>query len=87
METHRDRVCFSPGRKEAADDVVHRQGFLTPSGETRTRPERRLPVAFGRRCLRLAMHRIAASGAPSRKQREAVVPKLSPTSPPNTKDQ
>ena len=27
--THRDRVRFSPGRKEAADDAGHRLGNLT----------------------------------------------------------
>jgi hypothetical protein len=46
--------------------------FLTPSGGKRTRPGRRLPVAFGRRSTRLAMRCIAAPGAPSRKPREAV---------------
>ena len=69
---YRDRVRFSPGRKEDAGDVVHRQGFLTPSGDKRTQPERRLPVAFGRRCPRLTMSRIAVPGAPSRKPREDV---------------
>jgi hypothetical protein len=69
---YRDRVRFSPGRKEAVVDAGRRQGHLTPSGDKRTRPGRRLPVAFGRRCPRLVMHRIAAPGAPSRKPREAV---------------
>ena len=60
--THRDRVRFSPGRKEAAGDVGHRQGFLTPSGGRRRRPERRQRMAFGRRCPRLTMSRIVAPG-------------------------
>ena len=64
--TPRDRVRFSPGRKETAGDVGHRQGFLTPSGDKRTRPGRRQRVAFGRRCPLsspwLAMSRIAAPG-------------------------
>ena len=51
---------------------LHRLGFLTHSGGERTRPGRRLPEAFGRRSARLAMRCIAATGAPSRKPREAV---------------
>ncbi len=39
IKTHRDRVRFSPGRKEAAGDAGHRQGFLTPSGDKRTMSE------------------------------------------------
>ena len=59
IKTHRDRVRFSPGRKEAAGDAGHRQGFLTPAGGMRTRQGCglgwRLPVALGRRCPRLAI--------------------------------
>ncbi len=53
--THRDRAGDPPGRREAAGDAGHRQGFPTPSGGSPARPERRLPKAFGqervaRRC-------------------------------------
>ncbi len=47
--THRDRAGDPPGRREAAGDAGHRQGFPTPSGGSPARPERRLPKAFGRR--------------------------------------
>ncbi len=70
--THRDRVGDPPGRRDAAGDVGHRQGFPTPSGGSPTRPERRLPKAFGRRRARLAMPPIATPRAPSRKPWEAV---------------
>ena len=70
--THRDRVGDPPGRREAAGDVGHRQGFPTPSGGSPSRPERRLPKAFGRRRARLAMSRIATPRPPSRKPWEAV---------------
>ena len=30
--THRDRPCGPSGRREAAGDAVHRQGFPTPPG-------------------------------------------------------
>ncbi len=75
--THRDRAGDPPGRREAAGDAGHRQGFPTPSAESPTagspeRPERRLPKAFGRRRARLAMPGIAAPRAPSRKPWEAV---------------
>ncbi len=40
--THRDRVGDPPGRREAAGDVGHRQGFPTPSGGSPRRAERRL---------------------------------------------
>ena len=52
--------------------LENRLGFLTHSGGERTRPGRRLPEAFGRRSVRLAMRRIPAADAPSRKPREAV---------------
>ncbi len=45
--THRDRAGDPPGRREAADDAGHRQGFPTPSGGSPARPERRFPKAFG----------------------------------------
>ena len=72
IKTHRDRVRFSPGRKGAAGDAAHRLGFLTPSGDKRTRPVGRLAEALGRRSARLAMRCIAATGAPSREPRQAV---------------
>jgi len=59
--THRDRLRFSPGRNEAAGDAAHRLGFVTPSGDKRRRQELRLRVAFGRRCPRIAMPRIATT--------------------------
>ncbi len=62
IKTHRDRVRLFPGRKEAASDAAHRLGFLTHSGGERTRPGRRLPEAFGRRCARLAMLRHRGDG-------------------------
>ena len=65
--TLRDRVGGLSGRKEAAGDAVHRQGFPTPSDGSHTRPERRLTKAFGRRRARFALPRIAAAHAPSRK--------------------
>ncbi len=33
--THRDRAGDPPGRREAAGDAGHRQGFPTPSGGSR----------------------------------------------------
>ncbi len=49
--THRDRAGNPSGqwagRREAAGDAGHRQGFPTPSGGSPARPERRLPKAFG----------------------------------------
>ncbi len=45
--THRDRAGDPPGRRQAAGDAGHRRGFPTPSGGSPTRPERRLPKAFG----------------------------------------
>ncbi len=45
--THRDRAGDPPGRREAAGDAGHRQGFPRPSGGSPARPERRLPKAFG----------------------------------------
>ncbi len=72
IKTHRDRAGDPPGRREAAGDAGHRQGFPTPSGGSPARPERRLPKAFGRRRARLAMPRIATSHAPCRKPWKAV---------------
>ncbi len=49
--THRDRSGDPPGRREAAGDAGHRQGFPTPAHSpaagSPARPERRLPKAFG----------------------------------------
>ncbi len=79
--THRDRAGDASGqragRREAAGDAGHRQGFPTPSGGSPARPERRLPKAFGlpmalRRGAWLAMSRIATPRAPGRKPWEAV---------------
>ncbi len=74
--THRDRAGEATGqwagRRGAAGDAGHRQGFPTPSGGSPVRPERRLPKAFGGRRARLPMSRIAAPRAPSRKPWEAV---------------
>ncbi len=79
--THRDRAGDPPGRREAAGDAGHRQGFPTPAHSpaagSPARPERRLPKAFGppmafRWGARLPMSRIAAPRAPSRKPWETV---------------
>ncbi len=84
--THRDRAGDpsgqGAGRREAAGDAGHRQGFPTPSGNSPTagspaRPERRLPQilwtgAFGLRRAWLPMSRIATPRAPGRKPWEAV---------------
>ncbi len=74
--THRDRAGDASGhwagRREAAVDAGHRQGFPTPSSGSPARPERRLPKAFGRRPAWLAMPRIAAPRAPGRKPWETV---------------
>ncbi len=75
--THRDRAGDPPGRREAAGDAGHRQGFPTPSGGSPARPERRFPKAFGRpialrRGAWLPMSRIATPRAPGRKPWEAV---------------
>ncbi len=70
--THRDRAGDPPGRREAAGDAGHRQGFPTPSGGSPARPERRLPKAFGLRRAWLPMSRIAPPRAPGRKPWEAV---------------
>ncbi len=70
--THRDRAGDPPGRREAAGDAGHRQGFPTPSGGSPARPEWRLPKAFGRRPAWLAMPGIAAPRAPGRKPWETV---------------
>ncbi len=37
--THRDRAGDPPGRREAAGDAGHRQGFPTLSGGSPARPE------------------------------------------------
>ncbi len=37
--THRDRAGDPPGRREAAGDAGHRQGFPTPSGGSPARPK------------------------------------------------
>ncbi len=80
--THRDRAGDPPGRREAAGDAGHRQGFPTPAPIPPTagspaRPERRLPKAFGLpMALRwgtwLPMSRIATPRAPGRKLWETV---------------
>ena len=79
--THRDRAGDASGqragRREAAGDAGHRQGFPTPSGGSPARPERRFPKAFGlritlRRGAWLPMSRIATPRAPGRKPWEAV---------------
>ncbi len=82
IKTHRNRVRFSPGRKEAAGPAGHRQGFLTPTTDSPiagspARPERRFPKAFGlpmalRRGAWLALPRIATPRAPGRKPWETV---------------
>ncbi len=53
--THRDRAGDPPGRRKAAGDAGHRQGFPTPAGGSPARPERRFPKAFARRRAWLAM--------------------------------
>ena len=70
--THRDRPCGPSGRRKVADDAGYRQDFLTHSDGPHTRPEGRLPKAFGQRCAVFAMHHIAAAHAPCRKPWEAV---------------
>ena len=86
--THRDRAGdpagHRAGSREAAGPAEHRQGFPTPSGDKRTRPGRRLApwlspaitLADVARLLDrapvLRCRGIAATGAPSRKPREAV---------------
>ena len=61
--THRDRAGAPPGRREAAGDAGHRQGFPTPAGGSPARPERGCTKAFGRCPAWLAMPRIAARHA------------------------
>jgi hypothetical protein len=70
--THRDRENSLSGRRKAAGDAAHRQGFSTPSDRLFSRPKRRLPATFGSRRNRLAMPRIAAATTPNRKTRETV---------------
>ncbi len=69
--THRDRAGDPSGqwagRREAAGDAGHRQGFPTPSGGSPARPERRFPKAFGLRRTWLPMSRIATPRAPGLK--------------------
>ncbi len=38
--THRDRAGDPPGRREAAGDAGHRQGFPTPAGGSPARPSK-----------------------------------------------
>ena len=52
--THRDRTGDPPGRREAAGDAGHRQGFPTPPA-VHPRDRRRLPKAFGRCAAWLVM--------------------------------
>ncbi len=78
--THRDRAGDPSGqragRREAAGDAGHRQGFPTPSPmrplPVRLRDRRRFPKAFGLRRARLPMSRIATPRATGRKPWEAV---------------
>ncbi len=74
--THRDRAGDPPGRRGAAGDVGHRQGFPTPAwaplAGSPARPERRPPKAFGRRPAWLAVSNTATPRAPCRKPWEAV---------------
>jgi hypothetical protein len=70
--THRDRENSLSGRRKAAGDAAHRQGFSTPSDRLFSRPKRRLTATFGSRRNRLAMPRIAAATTPNRKTRETV---------------
>ncbi len=79
--THRDRVGDpsgqGAGRRGAAGDAGHRQGFPTHSGGSPTRPGRRLPPClwtgvFGQRPARLAVPCTATPRAPCRKPWEAV---------------
>ncbi len=83
--THRDRAGEpsgqGAGKRGAAGDAGHRQGFPTPAqapiAGSPERPERRLPRvlwtgAFGQRPAWLAMPRIATPRAPCRKPWEAV---------------
>ncbi len=73
--THRDRAGDATGRwagrREAAGDAGHRQGFPTPPA-VRPRDRRRLPKGFGRRPARLAVPHTATPRAPGRKPWEAV---------------
>ncbi len=68
--THRDRMGDPPGRRGAAGDVGHRQGFSTPPA-VRPRDRRRLPKAFGprggQRPVRLPVSDTATPRAPSQK--------------------
>ncbi len=73
--THRDRAGDPPGRRKAAGDAGHRQGFPTPSGGSPARPEaasQGFRPGGGRRPAWLAMLRIAAPRAPGRKPWETV---------------
>ncbi len=51
--THRDRVGEPPGRREAAGDAGHRQGFPTPSGGP---PARSLWVIISETWYKLGDH-------------------------------
>ncbi len=66
--THRDRAGDPPGRRKAAGDAGHRQGFPTPSGGSPARPERRFPKAFGQ-------ERVARRCGTSEAMRDAVRPR------------
>ncbi len=82
--THRDREGDATGqwagRRGAAGDAGHRQGFPTPppapTAGSPARPERRLPKAFGPRGGRrrpwLAMSRIARGFPPARRIARAI---------------
>ncbi len=78
--THRDRAGDPSGqrvgRREAAGDAGHRQGFPTPAPNrllpVRLRDRRRFPKAFGPRRARLPMSPIAKPRAPGRKPWETV---------------
>ena len=70
--THRNRAGDPPGRRKAAADAGHRQGFPTPPPIRPLPvclPDRngRFPKAFGRRPAGLAMPCIAAPRAPGRR--------------------
>ncbi len=78
--THRDRAGDPSGqwagRRQAAGETGHRQGFPTPAPicplPVRLPDRRRFPKAFGRRPAWLARPRVAAPRAPGRKPWETV---------------
>ncbi len=69
--THRDRAGDPLGRREAAGDAGHRQGFPTPPA-VRLRDRRRRPKALGGRGPRLAVGGNPTPSGPSRKPWDAV---------------